>query len=152
MANNYSQFSEAICKITPEERDWINLVLHLDVEEDEEREQLYQALGLDGSKEQLPTADELECWPQFEWSLDSEGDLWLYSDEGANLEHLEYFVGAFIRKFRPDYIFKATGSETCSKPRIGEFGGWWLVISRDKVQGGNTWDAATEAAKKIQGE
>lgn len=66
-----------------------------------------------------------------------------------NTEHLEVFVRAFIRRFRPDYIFSATGAETCSKPRIGEFGGWWLVISKDQTLGGNTWDAARKAVKKM---
>jgi hypothetical protein len=43
-----------------------------------------------------------------------------------------------------------TAAGTCSRPRVGEFGGSWLAISAKGSEGGNTWDAATEAAKKLE--
>jgi hypothetical protein len=145
MANNYSQFSEAIEEITPEEAAWINRVLHLDIEDKTDLAQLKKELVLKGDHD-------LDMWPYFEWALEGKdgSSLWLYSEEGLIEDHLIWFMQAFIRKFRPDFIFSVTGSATCSKPRIGEFGGWWLVISKHDVQGGNTWDATHNAAKEIQ--
>lgn len=144
MANNYSQFSEMIDNITQEEARWISTVLNLSAEDEDKLQQLKRELGLepDGGYE-------FDMWPYFEWQLEDRNSLWLYSEEGLNEEHLGWFVQAFINKFRPDYIFTATGAATCSKPRIGEFGGWWLVVSRDEIAGGNTWDAAQAEVKAI---
>ena len=140
MANNYTQFSEAIDSITPEESTWIQKVLK-ETHGDEDANKLVDAeLG-------LPSGEGLcnSYWPDFEWEME-EGMLWLHCEESYDEQHLIRFVQAFIRKFRPDFVFAVTGACTCSHPRIGEFGGWWLVITADKVVGGNTWDAAKEAA------
>lgn len=151
MANNYSQFSETIEGLTAEETAWINTVLKLDANDLDddgtggERSQLMSELSLEGDHD-------LDMWPCFEWAIQGKEEpyLWLHSEEGHLDEHLIWFVQAFINKFRPDFIFSVTGSATCSKPRIGEFGGWWLVISKDDVQGGNTWDAAKAAVEALQ--
>jgi len=145
MANNYSQFSEMIEDITPEEAEWIETVLGLDTQDESDLEQLKKELALEGDHN-------FEMWPYFEWKTGGANkcSLWLYSEEGLNDSHLVWFVQAFINKFRPDFIFSATGADTCSKPRCGEFGGWWLVISKDEVVGGNTWDAAQAAVKALK--
>jgi hypothetical protein len=143
MANNYSQFSECIDNITPEEAAWINRVLHLDGIDD--YDELVKELSYTGTLE-------ADMWPHFDWKLEDDGTLWLYADEGFTDEHLCVFVREFICRFRPDFIFSVTGSETCSRPRIGEFGGWWLVVYKDGVEGGNTWDAAKEARERIEKE
>lgn len=145
MADNYSQFSEAIDEITPEEAAWIEKVLRLDAENDEEFGVLQTELGVRHNKA-------IEYWPDFEWALEGKdkSSLWLYSEEGFTEENLTLFVQAFLRKFRPKAVFKATGSCTCSRLRIGEFGGWWLAVSAKEVRGGNTWDAASQAAEEMR--
>lgn len=145
MANNYSQFSEMIEGLTPEEAEWIETVLGLDFNEEDDLEQLKKELALEGDHD-------FDMWPYFEWKTEGANkcSLWLYCEEGLNEEHLTWFVQAFINKFRPDFIFSATGAATCSKPRVGEFGGWWLVISKDAVEGGNTWDAAAQCVKGLK--
>ncbi len=155
MANSYTQFSESIGDITPQEEEWIKSVLALEGGSEEDEKKLMELLSLEGD----PAAFDLGCWPYFEWKLAQElpkdlpgtySDLWLYCEEGFVERHLEIFVREFICRFRPDYIFSITGADTCSKPRRGEFGGWWLVIHKDGSEGGNTWDAAQEAVKRIQ--
>jgi hypothetical protein len=141
MANSYWRFSEMIAGITPEEEKWIRDVLSLDPDEgDEEAEQLMKLMSLEGDVD-------LDGWPNFEWRL-RDGELWLHSEEGFTEDHLCWFVRELICRFRPEFVFSVSGSASCSKPRIGEFGGWWLVISKDGVKGGNTWDAAHKDAQE----
>ena len=149
MANNYAQFSEMITGLTEEEKAWVTYITGLDCEDTggnadcvSDLTKLEQELGL--------SPDELDMWPYFECVIMGDNDLWLYSEEGFLECQLTAFVQAFIRKFRPDYIFSVIGADTCSKPRVGEFGGWWLVVSKDQVLGGNTWDAAQAAVNSIK--
>ena len=57
---------------------------------------------------------------------------------------------ALIKKFMPTYVFTLTCAATCSKPRIGEFGGGWIVVSRDEIHYGNTWISAHKIASKLK--
>lgn len=141
MTDNYSQFSEMIDAISGEEASWIETVLKLYAEDDVERAQLMKELALEGDVD-------LDMWPHFEWVI--RDGLWLYCEEDFTEDHLCWFVQAFINKFRPDMIFSVTGASTCSKPRIGEFGGWWLVISKDEIKGGGSWSSAEEAVEELR--
>ena len=57
---------------------------------------------------------------------------------------------AYIRKFRPDYIFTLSAACFCSKPRINEFGGFGLVITKDEALGENSWDWASTRAEALR--
>lgn len=163
MANNYCQFSEMIEDISAEAAAWVKTVLSFDLEDgasDEDFERLFSEFKvlLSLSDEEEKVIDS-ENWPSFRWDLienrrsDSpEGtyELWLYSEEGYDEEHLTVFMQALIRRFVPDYIFSLTSAETCSKLRVGEFGGGWLVITKDTVQSGSTWDAVRECVMAIE--
>lgn len=146
MANNYTQFSEVIDDIQPEEAEWIKQILSLDIAQEDEKKDLLEMLGLEKLDD-----DDADGWPRFEWDLeDKEAVLWLYAEEWANTDHLAWFVQAFIKKFRPETIFQATGADYCSKLRVGEFGGWWLVVSKDHILAGNTWQSAREAIESLR--
>lgn len=144
MADYYSMFSEIIEDLSPEASKWARDVLSLDFVD--EPDEILKLLSL--------TEDsnvDIEDWPCFCWKIesnDSESDagcsLWLYSSDSFSVEHLTVFVRELINRFMPNYIFHMTSAETCSKPRIGEFGGFWLVISKDEVLYGSTWSAAFE--------
>jgi hypothetical protein len=154
MADHYTQFSEIIEDVTPEQAEWIETVLGFDPDdpkfgaEDTALAALGDLLGL--NLEEMKERD-IEWWPGFEWSTRGadNGSLWLHCDEGFQENCLIAFVQSYIRKFRPDYIFRVSMAHSCSKPRAGEFGGGWLAISKDKVRGGNTWDASEEAVKEM---
>jgi hypothetical protein len=165
MANNYVRFSEQIEGIPPEGIKWARRVLQTkpddstcDVDDDEEEiyEQrlsaLKDTLGLEGEVD-------LEYWPEFSWEISDDmggktdpptGGIWLYSEEGCNFEHLQFFVQALISKYMPDYIFTLTSADTCSKPRLGEFGGGWMAITKDDIEGGHTYDYAETYARRLR--
>jgi hypothetical protein len=155
MANNYCNFSEYIEDLTPAACEWVETVLGLSAEDAADNvEKLADML------EQEPTdefAQGIKYWPHFAWEIDGKlkdgaldkdptckHDLWLYTKESCNLEHVAWFIQALISKFMPDYVFTLTSAETCDRPKIKEFGGSWLVINKDEALWGNTW---TEAEK-----
>lgn len=145
MANNYVQFSEMIEDIPSEGVKWLREVLMLDPDDKDYSHGRHCALLGIESEDTEP----FESWPGFGWNF--EGDsLWLYTMEGADFLALEYLVKALIRKFMSDLIFSVTYAETCSKPRIGEFSGGWLVISKDATEGGNSSFNAEDAIKKLR--
>ena len=141
MAENYSLFSEQITDLTAAEATWVRRLMTLDAEKDQDRQALLKELP-------LASGVDMDGWPGFSYRLEC-GELWLYSEEYVIVDHLEVFLRAFITKFRPESIFSITGADTCSKPRVGEFGGWWMVVSKDKTEYGNTYDAATEAVASL---
>jgi len=157
VADNYLSFSERIDGLTPAACEWVETVLSLNPDEsDEELKTLVAELGCE------PSNDELEelvyTWPHFEWKiqnlLDRDGkaihNIWLYTEEWGSLQHVKWFVQALIHTFMPDYIFTLTFAETCSKPRLREFGGGWLVISKDETLWGDTWREAESSAEAIR--
>ncbi len=160
MADNFVQFSEVISDLTEEEAAWLSdqldTVAVIDGEPysvDDTAAQLPAGKTLDqatwrgprflleeqsGCADRLATeADELlgfafdfsDCEP----GNDGERELWLYSDEHGDLNQVTQFVQKFLRRFRPDQSWTLTYAETCSKPRIGEFGGGAVVVRANAV-------------------
>lgn len=147
MADNYTLFSEQIEGLTPNAVEWIGMVLALDPEKPENLEKLKKELSLESDD-----LEDLNSWPCFEAKTE-EDRVWLYSEEGLMDQHLIWFVQALINKFLPpDYVFTASFACTCSKPRLNEFGGYWMAISKNDIEVGNTWEAAIDAADRLQSE
>jgi hypothetical protein len=141
MADHYEQFSEMIEELSLEAQHWARYVLSLDGDED--RGELYKELGI--------TNDDfdVDCWPSFGHEL-KDDNLWLFSEDSCNTNHVAFFVQALIKKFMPEYIFSLSSAGTCSKLRVGEFGGGWMVVTRDEIKGGNVWDAIEDAVAEIK--
>jgi len=139
LADSYLQFSELIWNLNNDEERWCNEYLKklesLAGEEDEEMDALY---------------GDVEYAPDFRWEVrDDEGRyLWIYSDDYGNIEHVEKFVQAFLRRWRPDDCWMMSWSASCSKPRIGEFGGGALFITKDHAHYINAGEWAFEQEKK----
>ena len=163
MANNYTQFSEVIDGITPEECKWIELILS-EVDGLMDLEDVVGRASKEGQK-LLGLIDTLgvgECdiensWPGFGWEIkpiterndkDRKGPqyLWIYSEEAGDVDHVRFFIQAFLRKFRPTEVFKMTWADTCSRLRVGEFSGGGLAISKDDVYWVCSEDSVNEAA------
>jgi hypothetical protein len=130
MANNYTQFSEEISNLTQEEKDWIVSVLEVPINDTQESFYLKDWEG-----------------PGFEWSFEDKrhiepshtyNTLWIYTEESGNIDNVAEFIQAFIKKFRPSYIFTISWADTCSKPRIHEFGGGAAVIDANHIRCMNT--------------
>jgi len=155
MANNYMQFSELVENLTNEERAWIEKLPdrgdyedNPDIEEDWEKH--FGAALIDYGLDVEGLDDTLDSFPGFDYKIEADGGWWIYVDEGGYLDHLAYVMQGFIRKFRPEFIFKLTWAETCSKLRIGEFSGGCLVVSKDEVVFRNAYSMADEIAEALR--
>jgi len=150
MANNYTQFSESIPDITPDERAWLERQLDTDA-----LDETIEVLANPEEHTPMEVADaelrvpelilynvyrESECLG-FEHRF-YENDLVLYTEESGDLEAIIPLVQAFIQQFRPDFKFTLTWAGTCSKPRCGEFGGGAIYVDRDTVDYINAWEWA----------
>lgn len=146
MADNYMQFSEVIKDITLEEAKWIEAVLSFDCTKFgydlmEAGAALADLMGR--TTVELAKYDvDITYWPTFDWRV-GEWSLWL-CDNGDSFcfDEVILFVESFIKKWRPDYVFSMTWAGTCSKPRVGEFGGGWVHITKDRVEYEDTWSSA----------
>jgi hypothetical protein len=103
-----------------------------------------------------------EDWPAFQWKIlvepsDATGKsvqhlFWVYSDEYGSVKNIAVLCQAFIRKFRPDSVVGLTWADYCSKLRVGEFSGGWMVVSRDEQRFGNCDDELEKATKEMVNE
>jgi hypothetical protein len=131
MADCYQLFSEIIPALTPEERVWAEKLLDCtkDREPDESTEKILKEAGVP-----LNAVDLFE-WPGFLWQItDPNRDLWLYGEEYGNVSHAGEFARAFLARFRPTSCWRLTWAETCSRPRVGEFGGGGLFVTAETIK------------------
>ena len=131
MADNYQLFSEIIPTLTQGERAWAERVLGCTQQPDgpDDAAKILKEAGVDMD------AVDLDEWPGFQWSIDSpDSELWLYGEEFGNVSHVAEFVRAFLARFRPAACWHLTWAETCSRPRIGEFGGGAVFVTASAVK------------------
>ena len=74
--------------------------------------------------------------------------LWLFCKDCGDLEQVSQLVQKFLRQFRSGQSWSATYAVTCSKPRVGEFGGGAVVVTAERV----TWHDARSFAESEQQE
>lgn len=70
---------------------------------------------------------------------DEHNQLIVYSDAYGDLDQAAQFIWKLLGRFRSDEIVCLDYAETCSKSRIGEFGGGSVVISREGVHWQPNW-------------
>lgn len=155
IANNYIQFSEMIEMCTPEERTWLEGIPdrgdfedNPDIEEDWEKH--FGAALIDYGLDIADVNDTLDYFPSFDFKLESDGGWWIYAEESGDVCHVGCVVQAFIKKFRPDFIFKLTWADYCSKLRLGEFSGGCLVVSKDEIVFRSAYSMADEIAEALR--
>jgi hypothetical protein len=145
MADNYVQFSEIIAELTQAEFAWLTKVLTIEVDElsPEEIEELAKETGLHSS--------DLEWgYPPFAYQFqDNSTNLWIYSEEHVNIDNMGALLHTFMEKFKREGFIKITWSETCSRPRVGEFGGGALVITAKKWDFMHTSTMAENLAREL---
>jgi hypothetical protein len=173
MADNYSQFSEVFTFKTEEAArmfmklgDICTAYQDGDIAPEELNATGADADALDADQRKMwatwsfLTLDRrvalLEAFEPGRFEYEPHDDLcsvWVYSEEYGNLDAVAECareVLAFTDD--SDTVFTLTWSETCSKPRFGEFGGGYMVIHAGGVEYGNVWDLAKEAAAKVKSE
>jgi hypothetical protein len=157
MADNYLEFSEVIPKLTTEEEAWL-------------KNQLETVCVFDGEEypdDRLPEnrsseeADWVGCRAlrdmadydpnngadagfQYEFHDSDDADLgrylWLYSCDWGFVDNVAHLVRKFLGQFRPADCWSMTWSTTCSKPRLGEFGGGGVFVTAEQVLWQNAWE------------
>lgn len=167
MANNFTQFSEVIPRLTPDEDAWLRDQLQwVQVFDGQEYPEDHVPPHLAGREpdwqgcrflRDMEDADEYaDCWAGFGYEFVDDDDapdgcgrhLWVYDDDGASLECLVHLVQKFLRRFRPRDCWSVTYAAVCSHPRVGEFGGGGIVVTAEAVKWRNahTWVREQRAA------
>ena len=83
--------------------------------------------------------------------------MWLYAEESGNPDNVAWLVQKFLKQFRRDQCWALTYAATCSKPRVGEFGGGAIFVMANKITWQNAYDfiekqrTAFEAKKTKKG-
>ena len=127
MANNYQQYSFMIEKLTPTEVTW------LETKFDEISELIEADIG----------STEIEC-------RDDGADLWLYAEEGCDLDCLVEFLQGFLKENRPDSYIGFEWANTCSKMRLDEFSGGSVFITAEKTDWNCTYDFLETKRKEFE--
>jgi hypothetical protein len=147
MADNYLQFSEAIVKLSIEERDWLQRQLETicvvgdqEFAENELPGDLSTAdvtwAGCRAFRD-LPDVDSYDdtgFQHEFRENAKLGRHLWVYADEWADLDRVAHLVKKFLRQFRPDESWSLTYATTCSKLRLGEFGGGAVFVTASNIE------------------
>ncbi len=164
MADNYVEFSQVIPQLTEEEVDWLRQQLEV-VYVFGDREYAEDALPDDLNRED---AEWIGCRAYrdmagydpdfgehagFEYAF-SEDDqdkdwgrhLWFHTDEYGSLDRVAHLVQKFLKRFRPNDCWSLTWATTCSKPRVGEFGGGAVFVMASDIK----WNDAYEFVEQQQ--
>ena len=163
MADNYLDFSEVIADLNPEEESWLRSQLEtVRVFGDREYPEDQVPGDLDPCE-----ADWVGCrayrdipdcvayardmsmeGPGFAYSFDDDRDspngwqrhLWIRTCERGYVDGAAQLVRKFLKKFRPDQCWSLTYATTCSKSRVGEFGGGAVVVTADEIRWQNAYE------------
>lgn len=149
MADNYRQFSQVIEDLTVDEKRWldINLTSVEDSFNDDHASAVQWANDMGIPKE------DMDMWPDFEYKFeDNDTALWIYSDIFGNIEFVAALVSKFFEMFRPMDIFIMNYADTCSKPRVEEFGGGAIVVSAKDIKYIHSFDEAHKVSKRMAGD
>ena len=165
MADHYLEFSETLTHLTDEQIDWLQNQL----------ETVHVIDGVEYTEDKLPdTGDagdgawigcrayrDMEDYDAgfgedvgFDYSFhenDNENTgrhLWIHSEEHGYVDRVAHLVQKFLREFRPDACWSLTYAGTCSKPRVGEFGGGAVFVTATDIKYCNAWGFVEEQEKR----
>ena len=157
MADNYLQFSEVVANLTEQEEAWLKDQLQ-PVRAFGEKEYPEDAVPADladtdadwsGVRFLRDKPDHDAQWDAlgFEHGFHEDHDtggwgrhLWLYAEDWGDASNVAWLVQKFLKQFRPNQCWSLTYSATCSKPRVGEFGGGAVFVTADTIQWQNAHD------------
>ena len=137
--NNYLQFSEGLESLTSEEADWL-------------KHQLEEVPAGKGKVDRprflmdFAGCEETDDYDYgFEWRFSTPDAtnglrLWLYAEDNGDPDRVACLVQKFLKKFRPDECWSLTYAATCSKPRVGEFGGGAVFVTADAIRWQNAYE------------
>ena len=133
MANNYQQHSFMINRLTATEITWLETKFDEIDKSKENDEGEYTDIG----------STEIE-------RRDDGADLWLYAEEGCDLDCLVEFLQGFLKENRPDSYIGFEWANTCSKMRLDEFSGGSVFITAEKTDWKSTYDFLETKRKEFE--
>ena len=158
MSNNHLEFSEVIPQLSDREACWLQDQLQV----------VYVFGDKEYADNEVP--DDLEpddaewigcrayrdmpgCEPDdaenvgfgYEFSGDDKDEdwgryVWLHADEWGDVERVAHLVQKFLKEFRPEGCWSLTWATTCSKPRVGEFGGGAVFVTATEITWQNSYE------------
>ena len=168
MANNYCQGSYMLYFRTPENpewRVWWNDVLEYTFVQDpdeipeevkarhpEALARLQKAVAKEDFEIFNPadvSFDDSEPSEFYGVELEKDG-VWMYGEESWDVNVAVALIQAFLSKFDLDWVEELSYADTCSKPRIGEFGGTSLFITKDQVVSNTNYKLLTQLKLEAQ--
>jgi hypothetical protein len=161
MADSYLQFSAVLTDLSPQETSWLKSQLEI----------VYVLDGKEGADPADATwigcrayRDMGDYDPDFgedggfAYSFSEDVDdtvdvdwgpyLRMYSEEHACVDRVAHLARKFLREFRPDRCWSLTYAITCSKPRVGEFGGGAVFVTATDVKHFNAWESVEKQEKQ----
>lgn len=149
MANNYTQFSILLNVHKPELVESVSEFLD-DID--------YDDLISDGESGKQTLPEELFSKEDVQWMRNNideyggidgwshnDGKLWVYSEEGANLEVVTFILqkllsaNAISGNYYKHNAILITWANTCSKMRVDEFSGGACLITKDEIHWQEDW-------------
>ena len=161
MADNYLQFSEVLANLTEPEEAWLEEQLQpirvfgdKEYPEDAVPAELADTeADWSGIRFLRDNPDHDPDWDVlgFEYHFHDDNDpggggrhLWLYAEDSGNADNVAWLVHKFLKQFRPGQCWSLTYAATCSKPRVGEFGGGALIVTADEIKWQNAYSFIEE--------
>jgi len=109
MANNYEEFSEILALEPGYDKEVLQRVLDKHLKD----------YALDS--------------PDFQYEFRDEG-LWIYSEGWGDPYRASQYVEAVMSELNVESYFLLNYSSRCDKPRVGEFGGGAMMVTRDGLK------------------
>ena len=131
MADSYTEFSEIIENLTIEEASWLDHQLSTAPDAD-------CPIFLKDCPDRYPGDSDCGFGYSFE-EHDGRCWLWIGSSEGCNVDYVAHLVQKFLKQFRPGQCWSLTYAVTCSKLRVGEFGGGAVFVTADEIYDHNAY-------------
>ena len=149
MANNHTLFS-AMLAITAKQKAWIgkNLI----------NRKAWEAIPDDVAEDKSAVKkatvlyayyENDEGFPNFDWAFEEDG-FWVSSEESGSVVDVVAVVEELLKATKSNKVFGIEWADTCSSPRVGEFGGGACVVTRlgAKWLSPSTWvEKTAEAAR-----
>lgn len=150
MADNYLEFSETLGPLTKKQEDWLRRQLEpiivvngKEFPEDKAPDgDQSDYRGLRFLRDYTPDDDDFE-WCGFHTDFEGCGKdrhAWVYAEENGDPGRVVHLVQSFLKRFRPHECWSLTYATTCSKPRVGEFGGGAVFVTVDDIRWQNAHD------------
>lgn len=73
--------------------------------------------------------------------------IWIHTEDCADLENLASLLQEFLQKFNKETKLAFEYAYTCSKPRVGEFGGGAFLITKNSIINKTTYEIVEDFLK-----